>query len=360
MIEAFPFLKTEVFSNSLWDYGVSAGIFLAAFIAVSILRHFLWRRLQAWVKKTSTRLDDLAVELLDRLVFPVLYVLAFYFAVSHLDLHKSVDYILKSAAVILMVVQSSRLFLTFLVYFFEEYWKKRAEGQESGVPTGLLTVARISVWGLAFVFALDNMGFNISAVIAGLGIGGIAIALASQTILGDLFNYFVIFFDKPFRQGDFVIFEDYMGVIEHIGIKSTRIRALGGEQIVVSNSTLTGTKIRNYKRMAERRIVFQLGIVYQTSVEKVKKIPQLVKEIIEQLSNARFDRAHFSSFGASSLNFEVVYYVLVADYNRYMDIQEKINLAVMEAFQKESIEFAYPTQTVYEHRLSYTINETEK
>src|SRR3989338_1505668 len=150
MIESVPFLKTEVFSNSLWDYGVSAGIFLASLIVVSVLRHFLWCRLQAWVKKTPTRIDDLAVELFDRLIFPVLYLLVFYFSLTHLELNKSIDYLLKSATVVVIVVQTCRLFLTLLVYFVEDYWKKRAEGQESAVPTGLLTVSRISIWGLAF------------------------------------------------------------------------------------------------------------------------------------------------------------------------------------------------------------------
>jgi len=137
----------------------------------------------------------------------------------------------------------------------------------------MLTIIRIAVWAVVLVLILDNLGFNVSAIIAGLGIGGIAIALAAQTILGDLFNYFVIFFDKPFKEGDFIILDDYLGTIEHIGIKSTRIRSLGGEQLVLSNSDLTSSRLRNYKRMKRRRIVFSLGLVYQTTLEQMKKAP---------------------------------------------------------------------------------------
>ena len=195
---------------------------------------------------------------------------------------------------------------------------------------------------------LDNLGFEVSTVIAGLGIGGIAIALAAQAILGDLFSYFVIFFDRPFEIGDFVILpNEFMGTIEYIGIKTTRIRSLSGEQIVVANTDLTNSRIRNYKRMERRRVVFKLGVIYQTTSKQLAEIATIVKTIIENQSDTTFDRGHFQSYGDFSLNFEFVYYVLSGDYNKYMDTQQAINLKIYEEFEKRGIEFAYPTQTLF-------------
>jgi small-conductance mechanosensitive channel len=183
--------------------------------------------------------------------------------------------------------------------------------------------------------------------VAGLGIGGIAIALAAQTILGDLFSYLVIFFDKPFEIGDFIILEDKMGTVEYIGIKTTRIRTLGGEQLICSNTDLTNSRVHNFKRMQERRVVFSFGVVYDTTTTKLKLIPGIIKQAIESLRETRFDRAHFKSFGNSSLDFEVVYYILTPDYNLYMDKQQAINMSIFESFEREQIEFAYPTQTLF-------------
>ena len=180
-----------------------------------------------------------------------------------------------------------------------------------------------------------------------MGIGGIAIALAAQTILGDLFSYFVIFFDRPFQIGDFIIVEDNMGTIEYIGIKTTRIRTLSGEQLICSNTYLTNSRIHNYKRMEERRIVFKLGVTYQTTSEIVKEIPVIVKEIIESTKDVRLDRGHFSGFGDFSLDFEFVYYILSADYNVFMDKQQEIYHRILCRFESEKIDFAYPTQTLY-------------
>jgi small-conductance mechanosensitive channel len=208
-------------------------------------------------------------------------------------------------------------------------------------------VARLAVWSLVLLLALDNLGFNITALLAGMGIGGIAVALAAQNILGDLFASLSIVLDKPFVVGDFIVVGEQLGTVEYIGLKTTRIRSLGGEQIVFSNTDLLGSRIRNYKRMQERRVVFGFGVVYQTPHEKLQTIPGMVREIIGKLDRARFDRAHFKEYGDSSLNFEVVYYVLSADYNVYMDIQQAINLELFRRFQEDGIDFAYPTRTLY-------------
>jgi len=213
--------------------------------------------------------------------------------------------------------------------------------------SGALKVIKFGVWSLAVIFLLDNLGFKISTVIAGLGIGGVAIALAAQAVLGDLFSYFSIIFDRPFEIGDFIIVGDLLGTIEHIGIKTTRVRSLGGEQLIFPNSDLTNSRVRNYKRMQKRRVVFKLGVTYDTPLAKLKEIPKIIEGSIKGVADTIFDRAHFSSYGDFSLTFEVVYYVLSSDYNKYMDIQQEINFKIKEEFEKKAIEFAFPTQTLY-------------
>ncbi|MDP2942472.1 MAG: mechanosensitive ion channel family protein, partial [Candidatus Omnitrophota bacterium] len=215
-----------------------------------------------------------------------------------------------------------------------------------------LIVVKVLIWGGAIILFLDNLGFKISAIIAGLGIGGVAVALAAQAILKDLFSYFSIIFDQPFKIGDFIIVGDLMGTIEYIGIKTTRIRSLGGEMLIFSNSDLTDSRLRNYRLMEKRRVVFKLGVVYETSRERLKEIPKIIENSIKNVKDTMFDRAHFFSYGDFSLIFEIVYYVVGADYNKYMDIQQEINFAIKEEFERKGIEFAFPTQTLY-------VNKTE-
>jgi small-conductance mechanosensitive channel len=202
------------------------------------------------------------------------------------------------------------------------------------------------LWTIILLVALDNLGFNVTTLIAGLGISGIAIALAVQNILGDLFSSFSIVLDKPFVIGDFIIIDEYLGTVEYVGIKTTRIRSLSGEQLIFSNSDLLKSRIRNFKRMFERRVVFSVSVVYGTSHENLVKIPKMIREIILNQDRVRFDRAHFKEYGAYSLNFEIVYWIQNPDYNVYMDTQQNINLAIYEQFNREGIQFAYPTQTV--------------
>jgi len=246
------------------------------------------------------------------------------------------------------MVFAARLAISLMGYGFNLYFSKKGKDVVSDRSiNGILAVLRIVVWALAIIMFLDNMGFKISAVIAGLGIGGVAIALAAQAVLSDLFSYFSILFDRPFEVGDFIILDQYLGTIEHIGIKTTRIRSLGGEQVVLSNTDLTSSRLRNYKRMGKRRVVFKLGVTYQTSLEQLKVIPGIIEKVIKAVKDTTFDRSHFFSYGDFSLVFEVVYYVMSRDYNIYMDIQQEINFAIKKEFETRGIEFAYPTQTLY-------------
>jgi small-conductance mechanosensitive channel len=207
-------------------------------------------------------------------------------------------------------------------------------------------VARVLIWAMVLLLTLDNLGVDITALVAGLGIGGIAVALALQNVLGDLLASLSIALDQPFATGDFLAVGEHLGTVEHIGIKTTRLRSLTGEQIVMSNADLLGSRLRNYGRMSERRVVFSLGVTYETPRAKLREIAPLLRRIISEQEGVRFDRAHFASYGAYSLDFEVVYHVLTPDYGRYMDLQQDINFRIHEAFERLGVEFAYPTQTL--------------
>lgn len=212
---------------------------------------------------------------------------------------------------------------------------------------GVIIVLKAIVWFMGAVLLLDNLGYNVATILAGMGIGGIAIALAAQNILGDLFSYFVIFFDKPFEIGDFVNAEGKSGTVEYIGIRTTRIRSISGEEVVLSNTKLTGNALHNYKRMQRRRIAFSTGVTYQTSADQLKKIPSIMEEAVRRQETLSFDRAHLASFGDFSINFETVYFVDSADYMVHMDAQQAVLQYIFEAFEKENIQFAYPTQTLF-------------
>jgi len=227
--------------------------------------------------------------------------------------------------------------------------KKRKNGDSEGesMVNVLRFVIRVIVWSVALLMIISNFGINITPLIASLGIGGIAIALALQNILVDLFSAFAIYFDKPFKEGDFIIIGADMGVVKYIGIKTTRIQALGGQEIVISNSELVNSRINNYKKMKKRRVVFSFGVEYGTSSEKLKKINKIVEKIIKDIKNTDLDRIHFNEFGPHSLNYEVVYYINTNDYNIYMDVQQEINLKIKDQFEKEKIIMAFPTQTIH-------------
>lgn len=229
--------------------------------------------------------------------------------------------------------------------------KRTPEGQpDPAVLTALTPIRFISMAVLlstVVLIVLDNAGVNITALVAGLGIGGVAMALAAQSILTDLFAAMSIVVDKPFMVGDFIIVDDKMGTVEAIGLKTTRVRALSGEQLVFSNSDLLKSRIQNFKRMQERRVLFTFGVVYQTPVEKLREIPRIVREAIEHNSPTRFDRCHFKRFAESGLEFEAVYYVGDPQFNVYMNIQQAVNLELFERLGNEGVEFAYPTRTVF-------------
>lgn len=342
------FFKVNFPDNSLSDYALFAAVFAGSLIALNIVKKMLIRSMKRARKSAGGSLDRSTSLEVEKRMAPILYCVAVYLSIQTLTLGAKIDRIVNVLFFVFLGFFGTRLVVLLFALIVERRWIRREEdAAKLQTIKGIVTVAKIAIWGLAVFILLDNLGVNISALLAGLGIGGIAIALAAQTILGDLFSCFVIYFDRPFEVGDFIAIDDFSGSIEHIGIKTTRIRSLSGEQLVFSNTDLTKSRVRNYKRMERRRVNFQIGVVYETKVDDLKRIPDMVAEIIKGIGNTIFDRAHFSSFGESSLVFDVVYFVATSDYLRYMDIQQEINLRLMGEFEKKGIGFALPTQAVH-------------
>lgn len=344
----YDIIQQTFFHNRLLDYLVSLSFLIIGLLIIRILKGIILKRFKTWAAKTATKIDDFMIHAFEKTLLPIFYFGVFYLAMGVLTLPSTLEKSIDVLGIVVLTFFGVRFLNTLINYTLEVYWVKGGdEILKTRSIKGVFPVIKVVVWGIGIAFLLDNLGFKITTVVAGLGIGGVAVALAAQAVLGDLFSYFAILIDRPFEIGDFIIIEGYLGVVEHVGIKTTRIRSLGGEQLVFSNTDLTNSRVRNYKRMDKRRVIFKLGVTYQTSLEHMKEIPVIIKDIIKMIKEATFDRAHFNSYGSFSLDFEVVYYVFGSDYNKYMDIQQNINLAIMEEFEKRGIEFAYPTQTLF-------------
>ena len=342
------FWQIVFLGNTAGQWFLGLAVFAAAVAALKIFRFFIVAKLKSIAGKTKTELDNIAVDAIGAIHWPFYVFTAFYFSLHFVNVPPAIgrwSFYLFLTAIVYYAIRFSELLVDFGV---EAGIARRGDGKNNQSIVRMLgLVARILLWAGAAVMLLSNLGYNVTSLVAGLGIGGIAIALAVQNILGDLFNSLAIYFDKPFKIGDFIIVGEQMGVVKKVGIKTTRIQALQGEEIVISNSDLMGARVQNFGVMQKRRIVFSVGVAYGTPPEKLKKIPEMIKEIISKQEMASADRAHFKAFGDFSLNFEAVYYVETGDYNKYMDTQQAINLGIVEKFAAENIEIAFPTQTVY-------------
>ncbi|MFP4661271.1 MAG: mechanosensitive ion channel family protein [Halanaerobiales bacterium] len=340
--------------NTYHDYLIALIYFIVGIAIVRILS-YVFGKLHYWVKRKDVKLD--LIPIIRAKIFPLLYFSVFYYSVNRLILHVIISKIVYYMGLILAVFYGVTLLQKLVVQWMNKYWgKSLKEDSKIQLFEAVVLAVKVTIWIIAGLIILDNIGIEISGLIAGLGIGGIAIAFAAQAILEDIFSYFIIFFDRPFEIGDFISIGEYLGAVEHIGLKTTRIRSLGGEQLIFSNKDLINSRVKNYKRMKTRRILFNFGVVYQTSLDKLKKIQGIVRDIINEQNLIDFDRCHFKSYGDYALVFEVVYYVNDRDYNIYMDINHQILLRIKEEFQKEGISFAYPTQSLYLHR---EINQNE-
>ena len=339
-------LQAELWGNSLGRWLIALALVLLVGMVVPAVRARLERRL-----RTATPGHPMlgyGAEILAGTRRSILLLLALFIGARAVELPAKVDAALTTLTAVALLLQvtlwAQRVFNVWLGNY--EQRARHGDGGDATIVGLISFVGRTAIWAIALLMILDNLGFNITTLVASLGIGGVAIALAVQNVLADLFASLSIGLDKPFVVGDFIIVDDLMGTVEHVGLKTTRLRSLSGEQLVFSNGDLLKSRIRNYKRMYERRIVFTFGVVYDTPRETLARLADEVRAIIEAQPKTRFDRAHFFRFGEFSLDFEVVYFVLDPDYNLYMDIQQAINLAIMARFEALDVGFAFPTSTL--------------
>jgi small-conductance mechanosensitive channel len=334
--------------NEFTEFALAFAIALGVWIAFAIASRFGGRALAHVARRAGGRWDELITETARATSLVLLLPVALYAGTTVLELPARLERLAELVAVLCLMLQAGLWLNRFIGHWMAHRIEATREQEPQGATAlGLLGfAARVAAWLLLLLLALDQLGFDITALVAGLGIGGVAVALAMQNILGDLFASLSIVLDKPFVVGDFIVVDSLRGTVERVGIKTTHLRSLDGELLVFSNGDLLKSRIRNFKRMLDRRIEFTIGVVYQTPLEKLRCIPQWLGEIVGAQLRARLDRAHFKQYGDSALVFEVVYYVLDPAYNTYMDVHQAINLAIFERFGREGVEFAYPTRTV--------------
>jgi small-conductance mechanosensitive channel len=342
-------LSYELLNNTIQTW-LSFLLTTSAALAIAYLfKRLAIARISKLAARTSFQWDDALAEGLTRTHAMFLMIVALFIGSLVLALPGSIRTGMFTAIAVAFVLQGGLWLNAMIVFWLRRYVEQRRKTDPASATTVNAAgfVARLVLWSVVLLLVLDNFGIDVTALVAGLGVGGIAVALATQNILGDLFASLSIVLDKPFVISDFLIIGDFMGSVEHVGLKTTRLRSLSGEQLVFSNTDLLGSRIRNYGRMYERRVVFKIGVTYQTPRETLSQIPIIIREAIAEQANTRFDRSHFQAYGDFSLNFESVYYISSPDYNLYMDIQQAVNLRIHERFEHDGIEFAYPTQTLF-------------
>ena len=346
-------LEQVYFGNTLLQWSSALGVVFLALLAFQIVKTVGIRRLRKLAEKTATDFDDFIMELIASTKFLLLVLLSVFAGSFMIEMPDSIRVYLRSVAIIAFLVQTTLWGNRLIGYALKRFTQERLDAEDPASTTAagfVSTLVRIVFISLMTLVGLATVGFDINALVAGLGIGGIAIALAVNGILQDLFGSLTIALDKPFVVGDFITVDDFSGTVENVGLKSTRLRSNTGEQLVMSNSDLLSSRLRNYKRMVERRGTMNLGVTYDTPAEKLEAIPGMIQEILETEELARFDRAHFSSFGDFALNFVVVYWMLTPEYGDFMDTTQSINLKIVRRFSEAGIEMAFPTQTIHVDR----------
>lgn len=343
-------LDRRWYGNSVREWLIGAAAFLVAILALTLLRRLLVARLGRIAERTATQLDDLVVELVRRTRWYFIVFVAFEVGTRFVTLRPRVDEIIGRVVLVFVVVQIGVWGNGVVDFWVAQFARRRSAEADAASATTLVALgyaARAVLWALVLAMLLRVFGFDVTALITGLGIGGVAIALAVQNVLGDLFAAMAIVLDRPFVIGDTINVDTVTGTVEHIGLKTTRLRSVSGEQIVMANGELLKGRIRNYKRMIERRVVFTVDVTYDTAPDVVARIPAMLREIVGTQSPVRFDRSHFATYTDSTLRFETVYWVLDPDYAKFMDIQQAINLELLRRFNAQRIEFAFPTRVVY-------------
>ena len=340
------FLNYSVWGNIVQNYLLALVVFVLAVIVFKLVKYEVLKKLRNAVKKTSIEVDDLVIRIVDNVGWPFYVFFGIFLAISFLQVPSIVNVFFSYAVPLVVVFLVVRSLHQFVDYGLRKAAKEKDFENESSLVNVIGRILKGGLWGLAFIYILSLWGQDVTSIIASFGVIGIVLAFGLQHLLSDVFASFSIFFDKPFNTGDFIIVGDNMGVVKNVGIQSTRIQSLWGQEVVIPNQELTSTRINNYRKMKRRRVQFSFGVVYDTSAEQLEKVLDITKEIFKGIEMVELDRVHFKEYGDFSLNFEVVYFVNIPDYNMYMDIQQKINLKLKKRFEKEKIQFAYPTQTV--------------
>lgn len=343
-------LKTIYFSNS-WEHLLAAGlVILALFLILYTLKQFISARLFKKAAATTTHWDDILAETVKSTSSVSIFVFSLLCGLYILDLPDEVHTVNAHLATVVFLFQCglwiSKVASSWLAYKASPQFGHGTRHQVMNMHiVGFVT--RLVIWTIALLLILSNLGINITALIASLGIGGIAVALAVQNILGDLFASLSIAIDKPFEVGDSIVIDDLNGTVKYVGLKTTRLTSITGEELVISNADLLKSRIHNFKKMQERRLVFSIGVTFDTPPEKLHRINRIVQDIFSRIPTTRLERVHFNNIGQSSLNYEIAYYVKSSDYTVAMNAQQEVNLSLIEHFADEKIEFAFPTQTLY-------------
>ncbi|HEY9881585.1 MAG TPA: mechanosensitive ion channel family protein [Leptolyngbyaceae cyanobacterium] len=355
------FLRLEFLGGPIREYLVAIATLLAGLLVINLLRRIVIGRLRLWASRTSTDLDDRLVHLIERPILGLLYLGTLY--VSLQDILQNADFpkVFEEAITVVSLTLGTLLAIQLIgsitEYGLRLYWvTRRQDVLMQQTLQALIPALKVVIWTVGIIFLLDNLGLDVSAAVTSLGIGGVALALASQGILADMFSYFAILFDRPFEIGDLIKTGEVTGTVETVGIKTTRLRSVTGEEVIIANTDLTGSRIQNYKRMTRRRMLFQLTVPYNTPPEKLQRIPGLIQTAVEATEQTCFDRAHFSAYGEFGLNYEVVYFVESSDYTVYMNAHQSINLAIKQAFEQENILFAHQPTLSYMSSPSYSGN----
>lgn len=333
-------------ANTAADFAMASAVVLGGAVVARVAASVYERRIRARLVNSGSRAVEILPRLIDGSLIPFLYLASLYAGVKVLDLPAKIEKMADAAGIVALAYFGARFAVQFSVYALENYRTTAGEAPATAFK-GLAPLVKTVIWGLCAIFILDNLGFNVSTVVAGLGIGGVALALASQAILGDLFSYFVILFDRPFEAGDFIAVGDTEGTVESVGIKTTRIRSPRGEEIVMSNTALTSARLHNLKRMTRRRVFVKIGVLHDTPIPALREIPSVIENVAKGFDGLSFERAHFATFGDNALVFELVYYVESPDYKVFMDRQQEVNFRLAEEFKTRGIVFAHPAQPVY-------------
>ena len=342
------FLEWQFYHNSVQAWLIAGAVFVVIGAVLFTARTLLARRLERMAAKTATTADDAIVDLLRRTRYFFIITAAVAGATLFLELPTRALAVGRVLGTIALFLQMAIWGNGLITFWFRNYAERKADTDLSSRTTvaAFSFLARAILWIMLALLALSRLGYDITTLITGLGVGGIAIALAVQNVLGDLFAALAIVLDKPFVVGDSISVDTMTGTVENVGLKTTRIRSVNGEQLIFSNADLLKSRIRNFKRMQERRVVMTIGVAYDTTPDTVARIPDMLREAVEAQERVRFDRSHFMSYGESALMFETVYFVLTSDYLTFANVNQAVNLAVLRRFTAEKVEFAFPTRTI--------------